>query len=75
MNVVNFAEGILGINQTFSPMVAKCLRQVAVEEPDSSSLMTSVADKLDSGQRVDVPTLRQIGEKPIADTQRLFLSL
>ena len=75
MNVVNFAEGILGIDQVASPIVAKCLRQIAGEEQDVSSLMISVADRLDSGQRIDVPVLRQIGEKPLADTQRLFLSL
>ena len=76
MNVVNFAEGILGIDQKSAPLVANCLKQVALGEDVETSLqMISVAEKLDLGERVDTPVLRQIGEKPLADTQRLFLSL
>jgi len=74
MNVVNFAEGILGIDARFSPTVAKCLRQIANDEPDASSLMISVADRLDLGDRIDVPILRQIGEKHLRLTKQLFLN-
>ena len=76
MNVVNFAEGILGIDQTAAPIVADCLRKrAALPTTIPTSLMYHVAGQLDSGSRPSMELIRQIGERELADTQRLFLSL
>ena len=82
MNVVNFAEGILGIDKESAPIVAKCLRQIADSEipeqpetPFSLTSMATVANQIESGNRADLELIRNIGEKRLADTQRLFLSL
>ena len=77
MNVVNFAEGILGIDQTAAPVVAKCLKQVSEENSDvvSATKMNIVAGCLEVGLRVNIKILREIGESWLAKTQKLFLSL
>jgi len=73
MNVVDFAEGILG-NKDASSLVAKCLRTQAGNEDHLTSLkMIDVADRLDLGQSIDIESIREIGEGPLASTQWLFL--
>lgn len=73
MNVVDFAEGILG-GRNQSGDVAKCLRQIAMNEhPEIQSRLVSVASDLESGKHIDIQRLRDIGEIPLSDAQRLFL--
>jgi len=78
MNVVNFAEGILGIDKTSAPTVAKYLRHVAENEvipstPLSSVSMIAVAEKLEHGDRVEIELIREIGEINLDHTRQLCM--
>lgn len=74
MSVVDFSEGILGFGRDRG-LVATCLRRVSEDEDENiSKLMNRIADNLDRGSRIDIEDIRLIGEKPLYQTQRLFLN-
>ena len=58
MNIVDFSEGILGINRVSAKTVAKCLRRFDLND---------LANDLESGKRTDINVIRSIGEKRLTD--------
>lgn len=74
MTIVNFAEGILGIDSESGKLVAKCIREYVGDEISMQSLtMISAADTLESGERLDIEVIRGFGETHLTQLKKRFL--
>ena len=65
MNIVDFSEGILGINRVSAKTVAKCLRRFDLND---------LANDLESGKRTDIEVIRSIGEQRLREIKEVFLA-
>lgn len=71
--VVDFAEGILGFGWA-KYKVAEALRVAGNNQDRETYLkMFSLAVALDLDKSVTLAMIQDIGEKPLAETQRFFL--
>lgn len=74
MNIVDFSEGILGLDHPLSDgrqardVVAKCLRKLS----NGDSVMESAANVLDKGERLNIGVVRSIGEDRLFQVKQLF---
>jgi hypothetical protein len=65
MNIVDFSEGILGINGNAAKVVAKCLREFSLDQ---------IANDLDAGKRIKIEVIREIGERRLTEIKQRCLA-